>query len=256
VSLLYPLRDLAKLEARTPLLTEIAYGWCSAIYENREKLWDWWHLLSLCLKIGFRRLDSWRGHIPVTLTHTEHHRELVGVVFEDRESEAIADLLRAWSLNGDFSGPDDTLVSTCIERLVGVHDLVASSLILRRSVLRFIQACYDKFRGVGEKELIELLDHLCVGAEEMENKQKWKMLLSDMVQSSEGAQHLPRPYWELLLELLIPDRWPSGFGVANISKIARSLIDFQEWEKLECWIVIAWMHYRPPGRGRGGRKRP
>jgi hypothetical protein len=249
VSLSYPLTDLAKLEARTPLLMEIAYGWCSLIYGNRGNLCDWRSFLPLCLKIGFRHLDSWRGRVPVALAHTEHHRRLVDVVFEMRRSEAIADLLRAWSLNGNFSGPDSTLVSTCIERLVSVHNLVTSSPILRRSVLYFIQASYYSFGGTGAKELIELLGHLRVGAEEIEDKPRWRSLLSDMVRSSEGAKHLPCRYWKLLLELLIPGRRALVFTVTDISNIAESLIDAQEWEKLECWIGIAWMRYEPPGRG-------
>ena len=47
------LYDLIGLETRPSCLTEIAYNWCSVIYETRESLGDWKGLLLASLEIGF-----------------------------------------------------------------------------------------------------------------------------------------------------------------------------------------------------------
>jgi hypothetical protein len=67
------------------------------IWENRESFWigrvfslSVWRLVSVTL-ISSATYRSW-------ITHTEHHRGLVDVVFESQESEAIADLLHAWTM--------------------------------------------------------------------------------------------------------------------------------------------------------------
>jgi len=73
----YVLRNLVKLEIRHVCLTEIAYDWCSMIYENRQSLRDWKGLLLTSLEVGFRRLDRRDLFTSLTLTHTEHHLEMV-----------------------------------------------------------------------------------------------------------------------------------------------------------------------------------
>ena len=248
--LLYALRDLAQLEARPLRMAETAYEWCSAIHRNRESFEHWESLLLTCLEVGFRHLDPWQPSVDITLTQTEHHRELVDVVFRSRKSETIADLLQAWTLNRSFSGPEDALVDTCAKRLVALHDLAPFSPRLRRLVIRFVEiAGYLGFEGAGVEKLTELLDHLLVIVEDVDRKNKWVSLLLDVIRSSEGTQRLSHRYWDLLVELAILDPLCSEFGNTDGPAIAKSLIETQEWDKLECWIVIGWALSKRPDNG-------
>ena len=111
----HALRDLAKLEARPLRLAEIVYEWCSAIYENREKFEDWEGLLLVCLELGFRHLDPSDPYIGIRLTHTEHHRALVDLVFKSQKSEAIADLLRAWTTTQSSHFTYHTKCLACVQ---------------------------------------------------------------------------------------------------------------------------------------------
>jgi hypothetical protein len=238
------LRDLTKLETHPIWLTGIAYRWCSVICENRQNLQDWESLLLVCLEIGFRRLGFRYSDISPILTHTEHHRGLADVAFKSRESEVIADLLHAWTVRDGAR----ELLSPCAEHLVGLHDLVPSSQRLRRFVIRTVEVIgYDGFVGVEVEKFIGLLNRLRVTVKDMDKKENWEKCLMDTIQSSDGRQHLSHWYWELLVELAIsgPD-WLNG--IAYSPQITASLVEAQEWSKLECWMGIFWMVW-PPGSG-------
>ena len=182
----HALRDLAELEIRPACLTKFAYEWCSVISGNRENLEDWEGLLLVCLEAGFRHLDPRQPFAHIMLTHTEHHRVLVDVVFKSRQSEVIADLLHAWSLQYHSRKPATTLVDTCAAHLIGLHNLVPFSPRLRQLVIRFVGiAGYKRFEGAGAEKLIELLDHLYVTVEDTDVKVSWMSLLLDVIQSSE-----------------------------------------------------------------------
>ena len=215
------------------------------ICENRN-LEDWESLLLLSLEIGFRHLDPQNSYIiGAELTHTEHHRELVDIVFWSGENEVIADLLHAWTATGSSHAPASTLLGTCARHLVGLHNLVPSSSRLRRLVIRSVEVIgYKGFEGLGVKRFIELLDHLHVAVQDTSAKSKWTKHLLDTLQSSEGTQHLSRWYWELLVELTITEPlWP---GDVYRPQIMRYLTEAQEWSKLECWIGTIWILW-PPG---------
>ena len=79
---------------------------------------------------------------------------------------------------------------------------------------------------------------------ETEENRVWTSLLMDVIRSPEGARRLPNQYWELLVEFAVSEPWWPQFGDTDALKITRSLIDVQEWGKLECWIGIAWMFSR------------
>ena len=235
------LQDLAKLETRPACLTVFAYEWCSAIYENREHLEDWESLLLVCLELGFRHLDPQRPPTDITLTHTEHHRGLVGVVFKGQNSEAIGDFLHTWTTDYALPEPAGEMVGICAGHLIGLHNLVPFTPRLRRLVIRFVErAGYEGFEGAGVEKLVELLNPLHVTVEEMDDRDEWVSLLLDVIRSSEGPQRLSHWYWELLVELAISERWGLYFGDTDALKIAKSLIDTQEWDKLECWIGTVW----------------
>jgi len=114
------LRDLIGLETHPVCLTEIVYDWCSVICENRQSLRDWKGLLLTSLEIGFRHLDPRDWFTSHTLTHTEHHLEMVDVVFGCQKIEAIEDLLHAWNMG---HSPYISL-GTCTEQLVYLRNLV------------------------------------------------------------------------------------------------------------------------------------
>ena len=127
------LHGLIELETRPMCLTETAYDWCSVICENRESLGDWEGLLLTSLEIGFRHLDPQDRHTVPTLTHTERHLEMADVVFRSQESEAIADLLHAWTTS---TTPAHTLLNTCTKHLLALHNLMPFSSRLRRLAMR------------------------------------------------------------------------------------------------------------------------
>ena len=236
------LHDLTKLEIRPACLTVFAYEWCSAIYGNREHLEGWESLLLVCLELGFRHLDTWRPPTDIRLTHTEHHRGLVDVVFKSQNSEAIADFLHAWT-NGYYL-PEQLgeMVEICIGHLAGLHNLVPFSPRLRRLAIRFVELVgYRGFGGAGMEKLIELLDNLHVTDEEMDSAHRWPPLLLGMIRSPGGTHRLSHRYWELLVELAVSEPWLLQFGDTDAPKIAKTLVDAQEWGKLECWIRFEWM---------------
>lgn len=243
------LGDLVKLEARPLCLTKMTYEWCSTILENRQNLGGWERLLLVCLEIGFRRLDAGKPYIGTVLTHTEHHQGLADVVFKNQKSEAIADLLRAWTAGGHSFGSAHLPLSACAEHLVGLRNLIPSSQRLRRLIIRSVEIVgYQAFEEVGVESFIELLDDLRVTVKDMDDKDEWVLLLLDIIRSSNGAQCLPHWYWELIAELAVSESWWLRLGPTNSQKIMESLTDAQEWSNLECWMATVWM-LSPPEAG-------
>ena len=245
----YVLRDLIEMENRPQCLTEMAYEWCSVIYENRRSLWDWENLLLVSLKIGFRHLDVRSPYIRAWLTHTDHHRELADVVFKSRKSEVIADLLYAWTTRDYSLQPAHTSLGICTGHLVSLHDLAPFSSRLRQLVIRSVELIgYKGFEGVGVERFIELLNRLRVTVVDMEQKDKWAKLLLDILQFSDEAQSLSHWFWELLVE--VAPSWSEWLRcrlpVPYNPRITKFLVQAQEWSKLECWMGTVWMVW-PPG---------
>jgi len=246
------LRDLTKLESRPRYLTEMAYGWCSTICENRRRREDRECIL-LSLEIGFRHLDP-QSRRPTDLgfAYTERHQGLVDVVFESGDGEAIADFLHALTMDGGYSEIVGTLLGACTGYLANLHNLVVFSSRLRRLVIRSVGLMgYEGFYGVGMDRFIELLNHLNVTIEDLDETFLWaKLLLGTLRSESEGVQQLLHQYWELLVELVVSDsQWQEG-GVAGAynPRITASLVDAQEWSRLECWMGTVWILW-PPGVG-------
>jgi len=234
------LHDLIKLETRPMCLTEIAYDWCSAICENREGLGDWEGLLLTCLEIGFRHLDPQDLDTIPMLTHTEHHREMADVVFKSQKSEAIADLLHAWTIGHPLS----ISLGACTERLACLYSLVPFSPRLRRLVIRSVELIgYGGFERVGVERFVGLLNYLHVTVVDMDYQSEWLGLLLATLQTLEGAQHLSHWYWELLVELALS--WSLRLSVIYDRRIATFLAEAQEWSKLECWMGIVWLLWPP-----------
>ena len=238
----YVLDDLIKLEARPWSLAQMTYKWCSMICENRESFEDWGRLVLVCLEIGFRHIDFTKlWYFGTPLTHTEHHRGLVDVVFESRESEVIADLLRAWTTGTQY-GVETELLGSCAGHLVSLHHLVPFSSRLRRLTIRSVELVgYKGFEGVGVERFVELLNHLHVTTEDMAYKSLWAELFLETFQTPEGAQRLSDQYLELLVELAISISWNLRDPPVYNPQITKFLVEAQEWSKLEYWIGIVWM---------------
>jgi len=223
----------------------MAYEWCSVICEN-QNLEDWESLLLAILEIGFRHLGPRDLFVGANLTHTEHHQELVNIVFRSQSSEAIADLLHAWTAKSFFHSPIHALLGTCAEHLVGLHNLAPFSPRLRRLVVRSVKLIgYGGFERVGVKRFIELLNHLHVTAEDMDRESEWAKLLLDTLQSPEGVQYLSHWYWELLAELVISYSPWLRRNATYCPQITIFLTEAQEWSKLECWMGTFWTMWPP-----------
>ena len=235
------LHDLTKLENRPGCLTEMAYEWCSTICENYQNLEYRESLLLLSLEIGFRHIDAQNPHSPAELTHTIHHRQLVDIIFESGDGESIADLLLAWTFRENHSGEQCTLLNMCVRHLVGLHQRVPFSSRLRRLVIRSITLIgYRGFEEVGVEGLIEVLNHLHIGIEDTGGEVGWGKLLLDIIQSPEGLQHLSHQYWELLVEpKILRSLWEESEITYN-PRVAVSLEEAEEWDKLHYWMGVVW----------------
>jgi len=238
-----------KLENRPLCLTAMAYEWCSVICENHDLEYSGSFLLTT-LELGFRHINPREDYIGAALTHTKHHQELANVVFRSQRSEAIADLLYAWTTRSHSRAPAHMLLGTYAEHLVGLHDLAPFSPRLRRLVVRSVELIgYEGFERVGVKRFIELLNNLHVTVEDMDSKTNWANLLMNTFQSLEGAQHLSHWYWELLVELTMLDSWRLSRDPTYSPQITISLTEAQEWSKLECWMGTVWMLWPPEAGG-------
>jgi len=260
--LLHVLRDLVDLETHPTYLTHIAYNWCSAICERRRFPPEVWEgLLLTSLEIGFRHFDPQDRDTVPTLTHTEHHLEMIDIVFKSQNSDAIADLLYSqttgYSMRYSYSPP---IPSAYAERLVCLFNLAPFSSRLRQLVIRSVELVgYERFEEVGVERLVELLNHLHVTVEDMVRSRPWGRFLVNILQTSEGTQLLSHWYWELLVELVVSQsvelRCEAPYNphtmpfLAYKPQITAFLTGAQEWSKLECWMGTVWISWPPEADG-------
>jgi len=226
----------------------MAYEWCSVICENHN-LERCEGLLLATLEFGFRHLNPRVYYIEASLSHTEYHQELASIAFRSQRSEGIADLLYAWTTHSRSHAPAHTLLGTCAEHLVDLHNLVPFSPRLRQLVVHSVELIgYKGFEGVGVERFIEMLNHLHITADDMDLAFEWATLLLDTLRSSEATQLLSLWYWELLMEFAIRYSWWLRRNATYSPQIVTFLTEAQEWSKLECWIGTVWMVW-PPGTG-------
>jgi hypothetical protein len=236
------LESLTRLEIRPKCLAEMAYEWCSVISRNRQSCEDWKSLVLCSLEIGFGHLDSSCQWSRSGLIHTEHHRELPEIVFGSKKSEAIEDLLQAWTM-GDINGvcQVSALPGFCMGYIVGLHHLVPFSPRLRELVVRSVEIVgYKGFAEGGTEKFVELLNYLHVGVEDVHEPTKWVQILLDAFKSPEGIQSLSIQLWEFLVELAVG--YSELFkGPVYSPQVTASLLEAREWEKLEYWMSFVWM---------------
>jgi hypothetical protein len=228
------LKGLSKLENKTLHLTTTAYEWCSVICKNYSTLADSKDLLYLSLEIGFHHLDP--QNKVVELVHTQYHQLMAKVIFESSNGEVIADLLYAWTSESLFDKPYP-LLSMCAGCIINSHHLQPFSSRLRRLFIRSIELIgYQEFKQFGVEEFAGLLDILHINIEDIDNKVVWIKLLLDVIQCSEGIQHLSYECWKLLVKLVV-----SLSYIPRVQPYTPHIITFLKdtkwWGKLTCWIV-------------------
>jgi len=209
------------------------------VCESHSSLEDRKDLLLLALEIGFRHINPEDAWIGAKLTHMESHQNMVDIVFQSGQTEAIADLLCAWTSASTSHEPYPSL-KTCAEYLVGLSDHQPYSPRLRQVIIWSIELIgYQGFEQVGVEGLAGLLDGLHVCIKDMSREEQWQGLLLGAIQSPEGIQHISHQYWELLVELAVSNPWAVGCELSP--HIVTSLEDTKQWDKLQCWMGIIWI---------------
>ena len=84
----------------------------------------------------------------------------------------------------------------------------------------------------------ELLNHLQVTVEDMDDPRKWATLLMDTIGQT---HHLSHWYWELLVELVVLVSQYLELDFAHGLQAMTFLTEAKEWNKLECCMGIVWM---------------
>ena len=228
---------LTKLENRPWILTEMAYALCALVWENRDRYHFWGDFILFSLRVAFRNYDPLDGWHKGDLIHTQSHRELAVKVFESGNSEPISDLLCTLIMRLK-QRPLVHSLDIC-KYIVGLPNRIAMpfSPRLRRLLLRVIECIgVNGFKEVGVENFVWLVDRLGTEAQERDLPDGWGSILLDVVQTPGAHRHLALPSWELLTELASKPRlWnPPPYA----SEVTVSLLDDQEWDKLECWLVV------------------
>ena len=233
----YMLARLHNLEMQNNYLTEVAYGWCSIVCESHLSPETKMELLILALEIGFHHISPKSVRMEAELNHVESHQKIVDIIFQSGESEAIADLLCAWTSISISHDPHPSLKS-CAEYLVGLSSQPFSPRLQQVIIWSIEFIGYQGFEQVGVEGLVQLLDGLHVCIKDMFSNDQWKELLLDTIQSPKGIHHVSHQYWELLVELVL-DPWAVRGTISP--HIMTSLEDTKEWDKLECWMGVIWI---------------
>ena len=234
------LQILTRLENR-PSPTEEACDWCAMIWENRQDYEDWEALLFLSLEVGFRNLRPPSLFSSVDSTLSEYPQELIDTVLKSNDGEAVTDLIYASFL---VDRSRQLALRICANYIV---DLTRGASEPFSPRLRGIfSRCVESGRlvalaGMGEEGFVELLNRLHVGIRDMElpfGHNQWVRVLLKITQSPGGARRLAIQHWELLAELAT-FRWSRS--AAYSPDVTASLLEAEEWDKLECWMGFVWM---------------
>jgi hypothetical protein len=182
------------------------------------------------LEIGFRHFTPRNPLFVTPLAQAKHRLEIADVVFKSQKSEAITDLLLAWTARDESYELTSASLGSCVGHLVGLHSLVPFSSRSQQPVIPSVEiiGC-EEFEGVGVERFVGLLDHLHVTVNDMDSWSEWGGLLLKILQTSEEAQQLSHLYWELLVELAISWSWPLQNKFTYSPQIVRFLVETQEW---------------------------
>jgi len=113
----------------------------------------------------------------------------------------------------------------------------------------------------------ELLNHLRVTTDDIDNKDSWEQLPLGILQTSEGVRHMSHRHWKLLVDLVTSEseskrvreilvdvgvrrsepRYARN-GLTYNPRILAFIARAQGWSKLERWMVTVWILW-PLGAG-------
>ena len=234
------LQIITRLENR-PSQAEEAYCWCAMIWENRQHYNDWKALLLLSLEFGFRHLDRPRWSGSVNSTPPEYPQELIHTILKSNDTEAVTDLIQASYL---VDRSRQTVLRICANYFVDLNR-EATGPFPRRLRIIFSQ-CVESvgsrlYKEMEEERFVDLLNRLHIGVKDLAppfGLGRWVRILLKIIQSPEGGRRLVIQNWELLAELAIPS-WSES--AAYSPDVTASLLEAEEWDKLECWMGFVWM---------------
>ena len=197
-------------------------------------------LIFITLEVGFRPIMPNHDQPTLHLDHTPHHDSMFKRTFSI-DDEVIADGVCAWIADRDHM-PAGSCVHYLAERVAKDKPF---SPRLRQMNIHLIERMWDNKLGVSELETVRLLNHLDFGVDDMEDKEKWVLLLVDVMRSPAGLGGLSIHYWHLLLEILPLTRSSRMKLSSSAVELVRLLEDAEEdWEKLEVWLVIGWQRVK------------
>ena len=196
-------------------------------------------VLSTTLEIGFR---PGLGQSTFYLDHTSNHNWVFETAFSSRNDNAIADAASAWIAGGDRMRP--CLYARYLAERVE-RDYPFSSR-LRLMCIRVIERTWPGELEVDSAlEVVRLLNRLDVDVDDLEDPCRWSQLLIKTIRSTTEPRGLSSHYWRLLGKLVsrhgaIFPSWEADF-VSRSAEVTRSLEEAEDWERLEVWMVIAWL---------------
>ena len=98
---------------------------------------------------------------------------MANIVFGSSDGDVIADLLLAWASRSSHHMQYQP-INVYTERLIGLYNLRPFSSRLRRVVIRSVELIGHRgFLRVGVEQFVGLLNNLCVGIEDMDDKVRW-----------------------------------------------------------------------------------
>ena len=242
----YLLNHIRNSGIRTKQLTEMVYELCSLVCEGHSALEYRKSTILLCLEIGFRHLNQTEEWIEAELFHTEHHQKLAEIVIGEKDAEAIADLIYAWSSRSNSHEPYPSL-QIYTGYLTGLGNLYQSSPRLRKCAIYVVQLIVDQpLEQLEIVEFVGLLNDVQIHRGGIHNPFHWLRTLLHIIQCSAEPQCLSHSYWELLLEYAA--NWPDDpIPESYNPDVMVTLEGSKEWDKLKCWIGVVWIKWLPGG---------
>ena len=238
------LHILSLFKGRFKVPAEQGYGWCLMIWKNRESYEGWETLVLLSLEVGLRNYyTSPIGIRDVPFTGGELHQGVHDTVLKSNNSEAVTDLVWA-SLMFDKTG--GLGLSICADYIIDRRGRITepSSQHLRSFFTDHVARMGSwAFLVEGRERSAEVLNTVHIGVEEAGTWERfsWSETLVDIIEFAE-ARCLTLHAWKFLAKFMTTGR-PGGSWYNP--DITISLMNAQEWDKLECWVDIVWVAFPP-----------
>ena len=190
------------------------------------------YLLSITLEIGFRLAAPCFNQPTFHSNHIPHPNWMFETAFSSLDDEVIADAVCAWVAGGNYTSP-----SLCAHYFAKrIERDMPFSPRLRQVSICAIEHIWRSELEVSGLETIHLLNHLKVDVDDLETKDGWQWLLVGVIRSPVGLGSLSSHYWHLLDKL---ERVYMESASCDV-EVMRSLVESEEWEKLEIWMTVMW----------------